>query len=102
MLFFMYTQTSQRNCVDVYLVQFEKGIGSEGSGLYELEVTESNWIIPYGNNSGDRKLTLNVTTNSILSANTLYQATLITTMDMTEAGRFQFCKWYCHMTVGDL
>ena len=50
----------------------------------------SNQIIP--SVSDDGKLTLNVTTNSTLSANTFYNATLITTMDMVEAGNFQFCK----------
>ena len=75
----------------MYLVHIkkEKEIGSEGSGL---EVIESDWIIPSDNISGDGKLTLKVITNSTLSENTFYQATLITAMNMTEDGNIQFCK----------
>ena len=51
---------------------------------------ESGQIIP--DVSIDGILTLNVTTNSTLSPNTFYNATLITAMDMDEAGSFQFCK----------
>ena len=88
----MYPQASQRNCFYVYLVRLEEETGSQESGLYEIE---SDWIIPSFNISdvGDEKMTLNVTTNTILSTNKLYQATLITTMDLMEAGSFQFCKY---------
>ena len=50
----------------------------------------SNQIIP--SVSGDGTLTLIVTANSTLSTNMFYYATLFTTMDMMEAGNFQFCK----------
>ena len=73
----------------MYLIHIEKEIGSEGSGL---EVIESDWIIPSDNISGDGKLTLKVITNSTLSENTFYQATLINAMNMTEDGNIQFCK----------
>ena len=88
----MYPQASQRNCFYVYLVHFEEETGSQESGVYEIE---SDWIIPSLNisNVGDEKMTLNVTTNSTLGTNKLYQATLITTMDLMEAGSFQFCKY---------
>ena len=51
---------------------------------------ESDWIIPSVDDNGT--LTLNVATNSTLSANTFYHATLITAMDMMEAGSIQFCE----------
>ena len=59
--------------------------GNEGSGLIE-----SDWVIPSVNENG--LVTLNVTTNSTLSANTFYSATLITAMDMMEIGSVLFCK----------
>ena len=89
LLFYNHTQ-SQRQCFDVYVVQLEPvGLerGSTGSGLHELVVIETGLIIP----SGDETLTLNVTTNTILSTNMHYEAILITTTDMVEAGDFQFC-----------
>ena len=58
--------------------------GSEGLGL-----VESNWIIPSVNVNGS--FTLNVTTNCTLSANMFYNATVITTINMTMAGNIQFC-----------
>ena len=61
-----------------------------GSGFNELVVIETGLIIP-SVNSGDETLTLNVTTNTILSTNMHYHAILITTMDAVEAGDFQFC-----------
>ena len=73
----------------MYLVHFEQETGSGGSGQYEPEVIESNWIVPSVDDNGN--LTLNVT-NSTLSTNTLYRATLFTAMDMMGAGSFQFCK----------
>ena len=85
----MHPQASQRQCLDVYLVHIEEKAGGKGSGL---GVIESDLIIPSDNSSGDGKLTLNVTTNSTLSANTFYQATLITATNMTEDGSIQFCK----------
>ena len=85
----MQLQRSQRLCFDVYLVQFEQEIGSGESALAEPEVIESDWIFPTVDDNGT--LTLNVTTNS-LSPNTFYNATLITAMDMTEAGSIQFCE----------
>ena len=66
----------------VYLEPVEPVAGNE-----ELE---SKWIIPSVDENGS--VTLNVTTNSTLSTNKLYRATLITTMDMMEAGNIQFCK----------
>ena len=88
--FLIYPQVSQTQCFDVYLVRFEEVTGSEESGLY---VIESNLIVPSDDMSGDGKLTMNVTTNSTLSTNMLYQVTLLTAMDMTKAGSFQFCKY---------
>ena len=76
-------QQSQRRCFDVYVVYLEPVTGSEG--------LESNLIIPSVNVNGS--VTLNVTANSTLSTNTLYRATLITAMDMMEAGSIQFCKF---------
>ena len=66
----------------VYLEPVEPVAGNE-----ELE---SKWIIPSVDENGS--VTLNVTTNSTLSTNKLYRATLITTMDMMEPGNIQFCK----------
>ena len=72
--------------------------------LLKSEVIESDWIFPMVNGNGSVKL--NVTTNSTLSTNMFYQAT-ITTMDMTEAGSFQFSKriicivnQICHIPAG--
>lgn len=76
---------AQRKCFDVYVVHMESETGNEGSGL-----TESDWVIPSVNENG--LVTLNMTTNSTLSANTFYRATLITTMDMMEIGSVLFCK----------
>ena len=86
---------SQRECFDVYVIHLESvELNRVGSRLYKPEVIESDWIIPSLNTSdvGGGNLTLNVTTNSTLSTNMFYRATLITTMDMVEAGDFQFCK----------
>ena len=74
----------------MYVVQLEPvgpERGSMGSGFHELVVIETGLIIP----SGDETLTLNVTTNTILSTNMHYHAILITTMDAVKAGDFQFC-----------
>ena len=78
---------SQRQCFDVYVVHLES--------VEPERVIESDWIIPSLNISdvGGGKMTLNVTTNSTLSTNTFYNATLITAMDMTTAGNIQFCKF---------
>ena len=76
-------QASQRGCFDVYVVT--------SRNRSKPEVIVSNQIIP--SVSDDGKLTLNVTTNSTLSTNTLYRATLFTAMDMMEAGNIQFCKY---------
>ena len=74
----------------MYLVHFEQETGSGGSGQYEPEVIESNWIVPSADDNGN--LTLNVTTNSTLSTNMFYRATLFTAMDTMEAGSILFCK----------
>ena len=98
----MYSQ-SRRQCFDVYVVHLKSvklETGRERSVLHEM--LESDWIIPRLDISSpeDRKLILNVTTNTTLSTNMFYQATLITTMDMVEAGNIQFCKdIYSHITV---
>ena len=79
----------------MYMVHMESvEPNTVGSTSYKPEVIESDWIIPSLNTSdvGDGNLTLNVTTNSTLSTNTLYRATLFTAMDMMEAGNVQFCK----------
>ena len=62
--------------------------------LHDLEVIESDWIIPsfHLSSAGDEILTLNVTTNTTLRTNMFYNTTLITTMEMMEVGDFQFCK----------
>ena len=72
------------------MVHLEPVTGSEGLGLIE-----SDWIIPRVDDNG--RLTLNVTTNSTLSTNMFYNATIITTMDMMEAGSILFCK--CSITL---
>ena len=56
------------------------------SGFHELVVIETGLNIP-SVNSGDETLTLNVTTNTILSTNMHYHAILITTMDMVYRSR---------------
>ena len=71
------------------MVHIEEQTDGESSGL---EGIESDWIIPQDNVSGNGSVTLNVTTNSTLSANTFYRATLITAMNMIEDGSIQFCK----------
>ena len=68
------------------MVHLEPVAGSEGLGLIE-----SNWIIPRVDDNGI--LTLNVTTNSTLSTNMFYRATLFTAMDMVEAESILFCKY---------
>ena len=73
----------------MHLVQFEQETGSGESALPEPEMIESDWIIPTVDDNGT--LALNVTTNS-LCPNTFYNVTLITAMDMTEAGSIQFCE----------
>ena len=90
----MLTQ-SQRTCFDVYVVRLESvelETGSGESGLHGLNETDP--IIPSVTVSGEDRvrLTLNVTTNSTLSTNMFYNATLITTMDMMEAGSIQLCE----------
>ena len=69
--------------------------GSGGSGLHEL--IETGPIIPSvdGSGDGEGRLSLNVTTNSTLSTNMFYKATLITILDMMEAGNVQLCKYVC-------
>ena len=75
---------SWRQCFDVYVVHlFLESV--------EPEVIGSNQIIP-SLGSSDGSVTLNVTTNSTLSTNMFYRATLFTAMGMMEAGDFQFCK----------
>ena len=77
----------------MYVVHLEPVTGSER--------LERNWIIPSVDVNGS--VTLNVTTNSTLSTNTLYRATLITAMDMMEAGSIMFCKcsvtYYCKCVI---
>ena len=96
MSFLLHLQ-SQRQCFDMYVVHLkpvELETDSGRSRLHELEVIESDWVIPslHLSSAGDEILTLNVTTNSTLRTNTFYNATLITTMDTMEVGNFQFCK----------
>lgn len=79
---------SHRECFDIYKVRLDS---------QEREPEVIGQIIP--DVSSDGMLTLNVTTNSILSTNMHYHATLTTTMDMVEAGSFQFCKCSCHKLV---
>ena len=81
---------SQRQCYDVYVVHLEPV-----EPVADNEGLESKWIIPSVNQNGS--VTLNVTTNSTLSTNMFYRATLITAVDMMEAGRFQFCKYTTFM-----
>jgi len=95
---------SQRRCFDVYVVRLksvELETGSGGSGLHEL--IETDPIIPSvdGSGDGEGRLTLNVTTNSTLSTNMFYNATLITTMDMMEAGSIQLCEC-AHVYLGTI
>ena len=93
-IFCSYMQ-SQRRCFDVYVVKLKPaGLerSSRGSGFHELEVIETGLIIPSVSDSGDGSFTLNVITNSTLSANMFYQAILTTTRDTMEAGSFLFCK----------
>ena len=87
----MHTQ-SQRRCFDVYVVYLEPVDLERGNRGHE--VTESDWIIPslYLSIAGDEILTLNVTTNTTLRMNTLYNTTLFTATEMVEVGSFQFCK----------
>ena len=82
-VFILVYPQSREQCFDVYIVRLES---------VEQEI---DGVIP--NVSSDGRLTLNVTTNSTLSTNTFYRATLITTMDLMEAGSFQFCK--CNVTI---
>lgn len=65
---------------------------SMGSGFHELEVIETGLIIPSVDDSRDGTPTLTLTIQTTLNTNMFYQATLITTMDMVEAGNVQFCK----------
>ena len=69
-----------------------------GSGGLEFHnLIETDPIIPSVDVSGDGegRLSLNVTTNSTLSTNMFYKATLITILDMMEAGNVQLCKYVC-------
>ena len=93
LIFFIHTQ-SRRRCFDVYVVYLEPVDLERGNRRHELEVTESDWIIPslHLSIAGDKILTLNVTTNSTLRMNTLYNTTLFTAMEMVEVGSFQFCE----------
>ena len=75
----------------MYVIHFEQEIGNKG--FYERNMIKSDWIIPSVSDFGDEALTLNVTPNSTLSTNTFYRATLITAVDMVEAGSIQFCKF---------
>jgi len=82
----------------VYVVRLESvelETGSGGLGFHKL--IETDPIIPSVDVSGDGegRLSLNVTTNSILSTNMFYNATLITILDMMEAGSVQLCKPVC-------
>ena len=74
---------------EIYLESAEQETGKGGPGL-EYE-TERGQIISRFDIS-DGKLTLNVTTNSTLSTNMFYQATLFTTFNRMEAGSIRFCK----------
>ena len=76
----------------VRLKSVELETGSGESGLHKLIKTDP--IIPSVDDSGDRegRLSFNVTTNSTLSTNMFYNATLITILDMMEAGSIQLCK----------
>ena len=79
----------------MYLVDIEPSeldTDSEGSRLNELIKSEP--IVPSVDDSGggERRLTLNVTTNSSLDPNMFYNATLLTISDGVEAGSIQFCK----------
>ena len=85
---------SHRRCFDMYVIHFEQEIGNEGSEPYMIK---SDWIIPSLSDSGDETLTLNVTTNTTLSTNMFYRATLITTMDMIEAGSILSVSVFCCM-----
>ena len=87
----------QRQCFDFYVVHLE--LMKPVTGSERLGLIESNWIIPSVNVNGSFKL--NVTTNSTLSANMFYNATVITTINMMMAGNIQFCKCtICNMNVG--
>ena len=90
----MYPQ-SQGRFFDVYVVYLKAGTGNE-----ELGLIESDWIIPTVDVNGSMKL--NVTTNTTLNTNMFYTVTLITAMDMVEAGSILFCKYrhsrVCHMS----
>ena len=90
----MHPQMSQQRCFDLYLVHLEQESGKERSELYEPAVIESDWIIPSLDisSTGDETLMLSVTTNSTLSTNMFYRATLFTAMDTMEAGSILFCK----------
>ena len=76
----------------VQLVPVSVERDSMGSGFHELAVIETGLIVPSVNDSRDGTPTLTLTIQTTLNTNTFYQATLITTMDMVEAGDFQFCK----------
>ena len=79
---------SQIRCFDIYAVRLESvKQSSDRLGLPEL--IESGWIVPKFNNG---KIKFSVNTNSALSTNMFYNATLITAIEMLEAGSFQFCK----------
>ena len=81
----MYPQ-SQRRCFDAYVVYLKSGTVNE-----ELRLIESDWIIPTVDVNGSMKL--NVTTNTTLNTNMFYTATLITAVDMVEAGSILLCKY---------
>ena len=85
----------QRQCLDVCILQLEsvelnRGRG-ESRGLDELEVIQCTQLLP-SIDDVNGKLVLNVTSNYTLSTNMFYQATLIYTMGMIEAGSARFCK----------
>ena len=90
-VFILVYPQSREQCFDVYVVCLES-VEQERGGSQHFDSVK---VIP--NVSSDGRLTLYVTTNSTLSTNTFYQATLITTMDLMEAGSFQFCK--CNVTI---
>ena len=74
----------------MYVVQLEP-VGLS-MGFQEPDMIQTGLIIPSVSDTGDDSFLLNVTTNSTLSTNMFYQATLITAMDTVEAGSFLFCK----------
>ena len=80
----------------MYVVRLESVELETGSGGLEFHnLIETDPIIPSVDVSGDGegRLSLNVITNSAMSTNMFYNATLITILDMMEAGSIQLCKY---------